>query len=349
MLALRKNIAGPGAELVRHDLQGPLASGEIQVDVRAAGICGSDLHAHAWDPSYGFMAPFLPLTLGHEFSGIVAAVAPDVTEVSVGDSVVCWPTVTCGTCDACRAGRPGGCEARRIIGLHRDGGFAESVRMPASNALPLPADLPLDVAALAEPLAISVNAVDVAKVAAGDRVIVLGPGPIGLGIALVAHARGADVLLAGFRDDARLALARTMGIPAVADLAQITLAKAAQDHFNVAPDVVLEATGRPGSVAEGLAILRPGGVLTVVGIHAEPLLLDLSQLVRGKKQLRGAHDTTSQGFAEAISRLAANPELYARMITHRLPLAQAEDGFALARKGTALKVMLFPREVEENV
>lgn len=342
MLALRKNIPGPGAELVRVDLQEPLALGEIRVDVRAVGICGSDLHAHAWDPSYGFMAPFLPLTLGHEFSGIVAAVAPDVTEVSVGDSIVCWPTVTCGTCAACSAGRPGGCEGRRIIGLHRDGGFADSVRMPAANALPLPAGLPLEVAALTEPLAVSINAVNVAGVAAGDRVVVLGPGPIGMGIALVAHARGADVLLAGFRDDARLALAHDMGIPAVADLAQVTLAEAVQDYFNVAPDVVIEATGRPPSVAEGLAVLRPGGVLAVVGIHAEPLSLDLNQLVRGKKQLRGAHDSTSQGFAEAIERLAADPGLYARMITHRLPLAQAEDGFALARKGAALKVMLFP-------
>lgn len=349
MLALRKNRPGPGVDLVQCGLQEPLAAGEVRVEVRAAGICGSDLHAHAWDASYGFMAPFLPLTLGHEFSGIVASVAPDVTEISVGDSIVCWPTVTCGTCAACRAGRPGGCEARRVIGLHRDGGFAESVHMPAANALRLPAGLPLDVAALTEPLAVSVNAVDVAGVAAGDRVVVLGPGPIGMGIALVAHARGADVLLAGFRDDARLALARDMGIPAVADLAQVALADAAQAQFGAAPDAVLEATGRPASVADGLAILRPGGVLTVVGIHAEPLLLDLNQLVRGKKQLRGAHDSTRQAFAEAIARLAADPGLYGRMITHRLPLAQAEDGFALARQGAALKVMLFPGEVKEIV
>lgn len=349
MLALRKNIPGPGAELVRCGQSEPLASGEIRVDVRAAGICGSDLHAHAWDASYAFMAPFLPLTLGHEFSGIVAAVAPDVTEISVGDSIVCWPTVTCGTCAACRAGRPGGCEARLVIGLHRDGGFADSVRMPAANALRLPDGLPLDVAALTEPLAVSVNAVDVAGVATGDRVVVLGPGPIGMGIALVAQARGADVLLAGFRDEARLALARDMGLKAVADLAQVTLAEATQAHFGGAPDVVLEATGHAASVTEGLAILRPGGVLAVVGIHAQPLSLDLNLLVRGKKQLRGAHDSTPQAFAEAIARLAAEPGLYARMITHRLPLAQAEDGFALARQGAALKVMLFPGEVKENV
>ncbi len=342
MRAVQKRTPGAGVVLSDIAAEAQPAAGEVAVRIHAAGICGSDLHAWAWDSGYDFMAPFLPLTLGHEFSGTVTATGTDVYGIAVGDAVVCWPTVTCGECPACRKGRRAECMQRRVIGLHRDGGFAERVTMPAANALPLPAGLPMDVAALAEPLAVSVNAVNVAGAGAGDRVLVLGPGPIGMGIALVAQARGAQVLLAGFDDDARLALARRLGIAGCADLARTDLDSAIAAHFGAAPDIVLEATGRSASVSDGLRVLRPGGVLAVVGIHAQPLELDLNQLVRGKKQLRGCHDSTPEAFAEAIRRLTAEPALYAGMITHRLPLAEAEDGFALARSGAALKVMLFP-------
>ena len=115
MLALRKTRAGRGVDLVRTGFDGPEPGpGEVEVAIRAAGICGSDLHAAAWDPSYGFMEPFLPLTIGHEFAGAVTATGSGVAGLEVGDRVVCWPTVPCGDCDGCRAGRPSACEARRI-------------------------------------------------------------------------------------------------------------------------------------------------------------------------------------------------------------------------------------------
>lgn len=342
MLALRKRLPAPGAELVECDRIEALSTGEIAVKVHAAGICGSDLHAHAWEPAYGFMESFLPLTLGHEFTGIVTGLGAGVSQIAIGDAVVCCPTVACGKCKSCRNSLPGSCETRRVIGLHRDGGFAEEVRIPAKNALLLPNALPLDVAALTEPLAVSINAVNVGEVLSGDRVLVLGPGPIGMGVAIVAKARGAKVMLAGYDDDARLELARAMGIEACVDLKHVNLADAVTSHFEGGLDIIFEATGRAESVASGLTQLRSGGVLVVVGIHAEPLTLDLNVLVRGKKQLRGSHDATPEAFAEAVERLAAEPELYTRMITHRLPLADAEEGFALARKRAALKVMLFP-------
>ena len=342
MRALRKRTPGQGVALVDIAQMPQPAAGEIAVTIHAAGICGSDLHAWAWDHGYDFMAPFLPLTLGHEFSGIVTDLGAGVDGLAVGDAVICWPTVTCGSCPACRKGRRAECVQRRVIGLHRDGGFAEQIVMPAANALRLPDGMPLDVAALAEPLAVSINALNVAGVQSGDRILVLGPGPIGMGIAVVAAARGAQVLLAGYDDGARLALARDLGVTACVDLAEADLDSAIATHFGDAPDIVLEATGRPASVLEGLRLVRSEGVLAVVGIHAEPLALDLNLLVRGKKQMRGCHDSTPAAFAEAIARLAETPALYAKMITHRLPLDRAEDGFALARNGTALKVMLFP-------
>ena len=342
MLTIRKLGPGAGAAVEDCAQAAPPAAAQITIAVRAAGICGSDVHAWAWDAGYDFMTPHLPLTLGHEFAGHVVALGEGVDHLALGDAVVCWPTITCGTCASCRAGSPGDCAQRRVIGLHRDGGFASHVTLPAANALPLPAGLPMDVAALAEPLAVAVHAVDLAEPGFGTKIMVMGPGMIGLCAALVAQDRGADVLLAGHGDQPRLDLARRMGIRRTLDLATDGAA-ATLDGF--APlDAVIEATGNPATIDQGLSLLRQGGIMVVAGIHGGPVTFDINRLVRGKKQLRGSHDTTPRAFREAIGRLAADPDRFAPLITHRLPLSRAEEGFALARQRSALKVLLIPEE-----
>lgn len=347
MLALRKTRAGRGVDLVTTGYAEPLpAEGEVEVAICAAGICGSDLHAVAWDPSYGFMEPFLPLTIGHEFAGRVVAVGAGVTDLVPGDRVVCWPTLPCGTCEGCLAGRPSACEARRIVGLHRDGGFAERVRVPERVLHRIPETLEDDLAALSEPLAIAVNAVDVSGAQAGDRVVVLGPGPIGAAIAFVAQERGAEVLLVGLDDAERLAIASRMGIAATCDLSGTTLDAAVRARFGGRCDRVIEATGAAASVAQGLEVLRPEGVFVAAGIHARPFEIDLSRLVREKKQLRGAHDTTETAFAEAIALLGRRGAALSHLITHRLPLSRGVEAFDLARSGGAMKVLLHPDDLE---
>ncbi|MFE1597632.1 zinc-dependent alcohol dehydrogenase [Methylobacterium sp. ID0610] len=343
MLALRKTAAAFGLDLV--EVEGPTqpAPGFVTIDVAAAGICGSDLHAYEWTPGYEFMAEAMPVTLGHEFAGTVRAVGDGVTDVAPGDAVTCWPTVTCGACESCRAGRPQLCARRSIIGLHTDGGFAARVAVPSRNCRPVPAGLPFEIAALAEPLSIAVNAVDVAEVAAGERVVVLGPGPIGLAIAFVAQERGARVLLAGLDDDLRLATAHRMGIAHTVDLRGESLEAAVGRILGGPADRGLEATGVARSVADGLAVLRPGGVMVVAGIHSAPLALDLTAFVRAKKQLRAAHDTTPQALDEAIRLLALRADRLAALITHRRPLTEAVEAFDLARSRAAVKVMLLPQ------
>ena len=344
MLALRKTKPAFGAELVElPEISGAIAVGHVRIAVAAAGICGSDLHAYEWTPGYEFMAQELPVTIGHEFSGIVTAAAPDVTGVAVGDRIVCWPTVNCGVCAACLAGKTQDCVGRRIIGLHQDGGFAETVTVPAGNCFVLPDSLPLDIAALAEPVSVAVNAVNLAELAPGDAVVVLGPGPIVMAVAWVAQARGAKVLLAGFNDTARLDHARTLGLEGTADLAGETLTQAVARVLGRAPDRVIEATGQAQSVTDGLDVLRPRGILVVAGIHQAPCTLNLTRLVREKKQLRGAHDTTAAAIAEAIRLLDAHGDQLGRMITHREPLDRAIEAFTLARSRQAVKVLLLPQ------
>ncbi|KAB1072988.1 zinc-dependent alcohol dehydrogenase [Methylobacterium planeticum] len=343
MLALRKTTPAFGAGLVEVDAPQPPGPGWLTVDVAAAGICGSDIHAYEWTTGYGFMAAFMPLTLGHEFAGTVRAVGADVTAFRAGDRVTCWPTLACGACSACRAGRPHDCQDRVVIGLHVDGAFAGQVAVPAANCRPIPDRLPLDVAALSEPLAVAVNAVDVAEVGEGDRVVVLGPGPIGLFIAWVALGRGANVLLVGLDDAARLATAREIGIRATADLVNEPLAEAVRRSFGAEPDRVIEATGAARSVADGLEILRSGGVLVTAGIHSGSLDLDLTRFVRSKKQIRAAHDTTARALDTAIRLLAEHADILAALITHRRPLDAAVDAFDLARSRQAVKVLLHPQ------
>ncbi|WP_026869569.1 zinc-dependent alcohol dehydrogenase [Inquilinus limosus] len=347
MIAFRKTAAAFGAELVASTAPPAPAAGEVLIAVAAAGICGSDLHAYEWTPGYEFMASVLPVTLGHEFAGTVRAVGPGVAGLEVGDRVTCWPTVACGRCFACRAGEPQHCQSRSIVGLHADGGFAEAVRVPAASCRCVPDGLPLEVAALTEPLSVAVNAVDVADVAPGDRVVVLGPGPIGLGIAFVAQLRGAQVLLCGLDDGVRLQRAREMGIAHVADLAGEPLADIVARVFDAPADRVIEATGAARSVHDGLAVLRSGGILVVAGIHSGHLDLDLTRFVRDKKQLRAAHDTTARAFATAIDLLTAHAAVLSRLITHRLPLARAVEAFELARQRQAVKVLLLPQAESE--
>lgn len=344
MFAFRKTAAAFGGELASLDAPQSPAEGQLLIRVAAAGICGSDIHAYEWTAGYEFMQAAMPVTLGHEFSGTVRAVGPKVAGFAAGDRVVCWPTVGCGHCRTCEAGEPQHCQSRYVIGLHVDGGFAETVIAPAANCRKIPNDLPLEAAALTEPLSVAVNAVDVADIAAGDRVVVLGPGPIGLGIAWVAQQRGAAVLLAGLKDEARLALAQDIGIAHCVDLAHETLADAVQRVFGQPADRLIEASGAVRSVNDGLAVLRSGGVLVVAGIHSENLSIELTRFVRDKKQLRAAHDTTTRAFDEAIRLLADNAAALSRLITHRVPLKQAAEAFELARSRQAVKVVLLPQD-----
>lgn len=349
MLALRKMQAAPGLDLVHVPMpEAPAAAEDVLVDVAAVGICGSDLHALAWTPEYDFMTGLLPVTMGHEFAGTVRTVGAAVDGIAPGDRVVCWPTVACGQCQGCRAGRPLECEARRTVGLHLDGAFASRVSVPARACHRLPQGLPLDVAALAEPLSVAVNAVDQAEVTPGAAVVVLGPGPIGMAAAWVAHHRGAEVLLVGLDDEERLCRAAEMGIPHCADLRAESLDAAVTRTLGRRPDRVIEATGAAASIAESLPLLRPGGILVVSGIHSESYSLSLTRFVREKKQLRAAHDTTAAAFAEAVRLLAAETASLSLLVTHREPLERAQEALALARGRKAVKVILVPTAAKEG-
>ncbi|HSV46720.1 MAG TPA: alcohol dehydrogenase catalytic domain-containing protein [Ramlibacter sp.] len=344
MQSLRKTHTGPGLALQDIPIPSAPPPGEVLLKVHSAGVCGTDLHIDEWTASYHFIAPSLPVTVGHEFSAEVVALGEGVTGLAPGQLVAVRPSTTCGACAACRAGRPDDCATRRGIGVLRDGGFASHTLAPARNCVPVPAGVDAEVAAMAEPLTVSHEAVRVGGVQPGDRVLVLGPGNIGQGIALFARAAGArQVVVGGHGDAPRFEVLRRMGFDQLLDFAQggmeqLLAPLLAQGKF----DVVIEATGAAAVIKPALAALKTQGVLVITGIHAAPVPIDLTALVRNHQQIRGSYRAPESAWPLVLDFIRGHQEHLRHMITHRVPLSQAEHGFALARNRVATKVMVQP-------
>lgn len=342
MKSVQKTAPGAGLELREVPVPRNPSGTDAIVDIMSVGICGSDIHIDDWSAGYEFMIPHLPVTIGHEMSGIVREIGPAVTTLRPGDRVVVAPGLNCGTCDACRRSDSNGCVNKAIPGFVDNGGMARALKAPETSVFPIPDALDLDVAALVEPMTVCARAAFTAQVQPGDKVVVLGPGTIGQGIAFMARLHGAaEVLVAGFRDESRLAVVNRLGLPDTYDLSEDSAFERMKARIGAA-DIVFEATGNPVSIAHGMSLLRREGKLVVTGIHAGPAEIDLIHMVRQRLQLRASHGADRADWPYAIDVLHRHGETLRAMITHRLPLEQALEGFRLARSREASKVLLQP-------
>jgi threonine 3-dehydrogenase len=339
MQALRKIRAADGGEPVDMPIPEPLSPDEVLVRVIAAGLSGSDLLVDEWTPSQAFMTEGLPVTLGHEFVGRVE------TGPQRGQRVVVRPSVTCGRCIACVQGRHDDCQHRSSIDLMRDGTFDPWVRVPLRNCVPIPPTLSDELAALAEPMSIAMQALRVAGPVRGLRVLVMGPGLIGQGIAVLARRAGAaQVVVSGFGDAAHFGVLRRMGFEAVIDLSEGDLATLAEPHTGGAEfDLVIEATGVPETIHDALPLLRRNGVVVATGIHARPLSLDLTRLVRRQHQVRGSFRPAEADWAQTLLLLGELAGVIGPMVSHVLPLPQAGGGRAEQAYGSLAGKMLLRR------
>ena len=258
------------------------APGDVLVQVRAAGICGSELHG-ARRP--GFRKP--PLIMGHEFAGVSAG----------GTAVVINPILSCGRCAECQRGLRNVCRNREIIGVHRAGGFAEQVAVPASALRPLPPGLSWEAAALVEPAANAVHAWNQAggapgalgADATGARVAVIGCGAIGLLCAAMALSGGAGRVDVTDLSPDRLAAAQRLG------------AGAAGPRLSGEYDVVIDAVGSAATRAASVAHQRPGGVAIWLGLAGEEAGFDANALVRSEKRVLGSFAYRDEEFAHAMA------------------------------------------------
>lgn len=340
MKALLKADAGPGLELA--DVPVPvIGPGEALVKVFAGGICGTDLHIYTWDD--WARSRITPLRIvGHEFCGTVVAAAPDVSTVAVGDFVAGEGHVACGLCHSCRTGSPHICERLQVIGVDRDGAFAEFVAMPASNAWKLDASTPRDVAAIMDPLGNAVHAALEVSLTARS-VAVIGCGPIGLMTIPICHMAGAVSVAASDVSEARLALARRMGADLVMDArTEDVPARIREATGGQGVDVVLEMSGTERGLRDGLRALRNGGWVSLLGLPSGEVTLDLANEVIFKEaHLVGIFGRRMWRTWEQATALLRNGLDVTPVITHRFPLEQFEQAFALLRSGNAGKVILY--------
>ena len=339
MRAVVKTDPGPGLDLATMPVPHP-GPGEVLVKVAVAGICGTDLHIAAWD-AWARSRVVPPRVIGHEFCGTVADTAGDVNDVAVGDVVSGEGHVTCGRCAPCRTGLSHLCERLQVIGIDRDGAFADYVVLPARNVWRVDPAIPRDVAAIMDPLGNAVHAALEAPLV-GRRVAVVGCGPIGLMAIAICRQAGAAFIAASDISDARLALARRMGADLVVDARTEDLAASIRGAGIDGVDVVLEMSGAEAGLADGLRALRPGGWVSLLGLPEQPVRVDLAGgvIFKGARLAgifgRKIWQTWEQAAALLRSGLDVTP-----VITHRLPLERVGEAFDLLRAGAAGKVLLY--------
>ncbi|MFB2565317.1 zinc-dependent alcohol dehydrogenase family protein [Rhizobium sp. IMFF44] len=235
--------------------------GEIIVRVLAAGICGSDRHMYK-----GEYPTAIPVTLGHEFCGLVEEVGEGVSSFVGGELVTVDPNIACGTCPACRRGRPNLCANLKAIGVTRDGGFADYVAVPCGQAFTLPADLDPVHGAFCEPLACCIHAIDKAKIRPGDSVAILGGGVIGLLMVQLARLADAGQILLITRQLSRREAALRLGATQAVDPTATDAVAAVQDVTGGGVDVVIECAGVQETLQTGLRMARRGGVFVLFGV-----------------------------------------------------------------------------------
>lgn len=315
---------------------------DLVLDVAWCGVCGSDLSAVADGRTAGQV-------MGHEFAGTVREVGAAVTGIAVGDRLTGLPIQPCGRCRCCVTGRAHLCGvwATRSVAFGLPGAFADRVRIPdavlGGNVHRLPEGVDLEAGAQVEPLSVAVHALRRVSPAAGRPAVVLGLGPIGLHAAQVLRAAGADPVLGVERSALRRTVAEGLGVRTLdggGDLGARIRAEVGGREV----DLVVEASGAAPLVAAALDAVRPGGTLVLVALYHHPVAVDLGDVVRREITVTGSAMVTPADFTDAVDLLRSGRVTTSGLVTHRRPLADIADAFAVqADAERSVKVLVHPR------
>lgn len=313
---------------------------QVLIEVHSTGVCGSDAHAYQYEGGYEWVE--IPRIMGHEYSGEIVEVGANVDSFSPGDRVVEEPTRTCGTCFQCKNGQSNVCQNFSLKGMHRDGSYAEYTIGEPSKLHHVPDAVPLDHAAIAEPLSIAARTVLSRSVLKpGETALVEGPGPIGTLVASIARSIGAKVLVSGLERDQRyrLPLVEEFGVETV-DLSENDLDEISNSFTDgVGFDVVFDSTGHHTGIELGVNQVRKGGQVVVVGLPGSESRLPLSQLVRSEVMLNTSYGSSWSNFEQALSLLEENaidPEV---VIDTSFDYTDPEEAFSAFFKSETCKPM----------
>ena len=341
MKAVMKVAPGAGNVEVREIPEPETLAGQVTIAVRAAGICGTDLHIyHDEFPS----SP--PVVLGHELSGQVVMVGAGVTRVQVGDRVTTETYAsTCGVCRFCRTGRVNLCPKRRSIGTAVNGGFTSYVTVPEQNIHQLPEHISFRAGALSEPLACVVHgALELPRLLPEDLAVIAGPGAIGLLTLQAVKAAGARVIVLGTDGDLhRLQLAQELGADAVYNVGRDQYRAAIEDCTDgLGADIVYECSGAGPAAQNLLSLVRRGGQYAQIGLFGKPVAWDLDQICYKELQVTGSNASVPSAWTRALQLLASGKVHSEPLISGIFPVTEWRAAFDVFESRAGIKTVLEP-------
>jgi L-iditol 2-dehydrogenase len=345
MKALVKTAKGPGnievLEMPEPVLPGPEW---VKIKVKAAGVCGTDLHI--WHDEFPYWPPVI---LGHEFSGEVVEVGKNVKGYQPGDRVVCEPhSLACGVCELCRQGKIQICAGKRSPGWGINGAFTDFVVMPCHLLHKIPEGLSWDIAALAEPMAITVHQViERGRIECGDVVVVTGAGPIGIMAAFAARAMGAGTVLVtgmGACEKVRFPAALALGADRVINVQQENpVACVLEETSGRGADLVVETSGAAPAIAQTVEMVRKGGRISAIGISGkETLAFPWDKAVYKVIDLMFNMSSSYTAWDRALILMSRTEKDLSKLITHRSSIDRWEDVFDDLEAEKGIKALFIP-------
>ena len=324
------------------DVPEPVAGpGQVKIEIKAAGICGTDLHI--WHDESPYRPP---VVLGHELSGVIAELGEGVVGLKVGDRVTSETAgVVCGTCVYCRAGHYNLCIDRLGIGSGIDGAFARYCVVRNDIVHVLPEEIDFASGALCEPLSCCVHGViEQTAVAAGDLVVIHGAGVIGLLSLQVAKAEGCRVVVLGLSaDEERLKLARRLGADETVNVEEADVGQIVKGMSGgIGADVVLECSGAEPAASLGLEIIRKRGKFTQMGLFGHPIRIDFEKVAYKELQATGSFSQKRTAWKRALMLLKEGTVKTAPLVTHRFPLKCWKEAFERLEAREGGKILLIP-------
>ncbi|RKL66492.1 zinc-binding dehydrogenase [Salipaludibacillus neizhouensis] len=308
---------------------------EALIKVSYAGICGTDMMIYSG--SHPRVKP--PLIMGHEFSGQVKEIKGNET-IKPGDRVTINPLISCGKCYACHIGENHICNNLNYIGIYSSGGFAEYVRVPLNNLMLLDSSISDEEGALTEPLAVAVHSLRKSSLRFGDVAVILGAGPIGMLIAMLAKKAGASHVVISDVNEYRLDLAKKLGFYTV-DAREENVVEVTRELTNgIGADVVFEVAGTQSTANQMIDAIKPQGEILLVSVYKQAPQINLAQMHFREISLKTTRCFSTYDFERALHILRNKEIDVKQIISHKLSIEKFDEGFQLMKNGKeSLKVL----------
>jgi L-iditol 2-dehydrogenase len=343
MKGLFKTAPGKGNISIDEKPTPAIQPDQVLIKVKAAGICGSDIHIYNWDTQLP-MNP--PMIIGHEFSGIIEKTGTNVKDWSVGDRVTAEPTFSnCGKCQYCNSGAYNMCPERKVLGFYTDGAMAEYTVVPAKRLHRIPDSIDFTEGAMIEPFACCVHCVsEVTDISFNDTVVISGPGAIGLLTLQTCKVIGCKVIMLGTdADEERLRLASDLGADLTINVFQKSYESIVREFTSgIGADVAIECSGAPAAVDMNINLLKKRGQFTQIGLFGKPITVDFEKISYKELIVRGTFAQKWSAWRTAIQLLSEKKVDLKPLISDVLPLDDWQKGFDKLNRKEGLKIILTP-------